>query len=452
MRSFHDGKGGLYPTTIYTGHSDCISEPPLLNPTKEGPDFGLRYPFVDYFNSAIMGCLSLPNITEIKQFLSSMQPLPNDDVYDDGLTQMSFFAEPPDREPSVMSPGENLPPCPLYTLAEMIEAVSLNLTSLNIDWILMNNGDPRNGFYLCERLSALRFPHLRAFQFRNTNSSDTKLPQPVFLFHPSFTPDPEAPNTRGWDIDFLQFMEAHRKLGCLAWPMDRFYSNEQVEEAEAERARTVAMELGRSLTSLRVDGDYSYRRDTQTDQRHEHDLKRERVRRRKFVSQFAAQMTKLRTLKMEGSIPRDEKREVLRALHRCPLEKLVFIGLSYPIGNTWGEDGEDLQEALDGSQIHTQGILEAEAEEAIAESTTITKISKDPDFEFYVKYGWPEGPPLVHTIATFFSDTITELKFCGQNGCPILHRPTGVTSGLLHVCKLEVQTLIMCSKSHFQLK
>jgi hypothetical protein len=94
--------------------------------------------------------------------------------------------------------------------------------------------------------------------------------------------------------------------------------------------------------------------------------------------------------------------------------------------------------------MHIQGVLEPEAEEAIVESTTITKLSKDPDFEFHSKYGWPAGPPLVQTIATFFADTITELKFCGQNGSPILHKPTAVTLGLLYHLRhfQNLQTLI----------
>jgi len=428
MTHFHNGKGGLYPTTIYKRTTDCVFRPPLLNPWREGSDFGLQYPFLDVFNRIIEK--ATPEVDQFFQatYSTDRKSIPRNFVYDENMVQTSFDSD--DNNGLV----EYVPPCPSYTLVTMLQLISSSLISLNIDWILMNKGGELNSMTLCSMLSRLRFPHLRAFQFRNTNVSDTQLPTSVYLLHPLF---PEGPPEDKNDakIDFLEFMEAHPKLECLAWPMDRFYTHECVDSAEAERARVVVMELGRSLISLRVDAEYSVFRDTQTDDRTDHSMKQERHRRRKFISEFAAKMTKIKSLKMEGGIPRDEKREIVRALHRCPLEKLVFISMSYPIGNTWGENGDDLRDLDEGNlqgNIQFTMPLEAEAEEAIDQSTTITKLSKDPQFVFQAKYGWPAGPPLVHTIATFFADTITELKFCGTNGSPILHRPTAVTSGLFH--------------------
>ena len=434
MTHFHNGKGGLYPTTVYKGSPDCVYQPPHMNPWQEESNLSLEYPYVDVFNRAIQK--ATPEVDRYFQaaFSADRKSIPRNYVYDEKMDQASCTDDD-------LKLVENVPPVPSRTLVMLLRSTASNLTSLNLDWILMNKGSSYSGssfnsLFFCEMLAKLRFPHLRAFQYRNANIADTQLPSALYLLHPFVIEPSEDPERDGEvRVDFLEFMEAHTKLECLAWPMDRFYTHECVDSAEAERARHVVMELGRSLTSLRVDAEYSAFRDTQTDDRTDHSLKQERHRRRKFISEFAAQMTKLKSIKMEGGIPRDEKREVVRALHRCPLEKLVFICMSYPIGNTWGENGDALLVLDEGNQhgnIQFAMPLEAEAEEAIAQSTALAKPSKDPEFVFHAKYGWPAGPPLVHTIATFFADTITELKFCGTNGSPILHRPTKITAGLLH--------------------
>ena len=69
-------------------------------------------------------------------------------------------------------------------------------------------------------------------------------------------------------------------------------------------------------------------------------------RRRRFIAEFAPHMTQLRSIKIEGAMPRDERREVLRALYACSLEKIVMIGMSSPIGNSWGHEGQDLHAGL----------------------------------------------------------------------------------------------------------
>lgn len=73
-------------------------------------------------------------------------------------------------------------------------------------------------------------------------------------------------------------------------------------------------------------------------------------------------MHALRGIKIEGGIPLDERRETIRALRNCPLERLTFIGINSVIGNTWGAQGRDLAEAH-----MTEGVaaLEGEDEDAI---------------------------------------------------------------------------------------
>ena len=58
-------------------------------------------------------------------------------------------------------------------------------------------------------------------------------------------------------------------------------------------------------------------------------------------------MTMVTSIKIEGGVPRDERREVIRALHRCPLRKIVMIGICSPLGNTWDLDDTDVIDPTD---------------------------------------------------------------------------------------------------------
>jgi hypothetical protein len=113
----------------------------------------------------------------------------------------------------------------------------------------------------------------------------------------------------------------------------------------------------------------------------------------------------------KGGIPRDEKREILRAIHKCPLEKLVLIGVSFPLGNTWGENGVDIQE-LQHAGYHFHSRLEAENHDSIMSSLKLEPVRPPLDFRFRPTYGWPPSPPLLYSIASLFSSTVRELKFC----------------------------------------
>ncbi|KIW07993.1 uncharacterized protein PV09_01892 [Verruconis gallopava] len=232
----------------------------------------------------------------------------------------------------------------------------------------------------------------------------------------------------------LTFMEHHPNIECLAWPMDGFYDCCRPSEDDREvleRAALVVTNLGRTLTTLRVDCYYTSRGEPQTDEDNDFEAKKLRVRRRRFISEFAAHMTKLKVLKVEGGIPRDEKRELIAATHHSPLEKIVMIGVSCPLGNTWGVNGDDLA-AIDEGHLQFHGLLEPEPEEALIENTKSDLVPATGKVPFKAEYGWPPGPSLLHSIAMHHASTLTELKFCGYNGSPVLHRPTAVTSLLLH--------------------
>ncbi|KAE9974680.1 hypothetical protein EG328_003692 [Venturia inaequalis] len=313
------------------------------------------------------------------------------------------------------------------------------LRCLTLDWV-SSTVSHRNDFAcqvdLFDRLSHLTFPNLRAFQLRNAATDQTRLIPEMFLLEP-----PAIDHKMGLarthqsvsSIDLLGFMERHPKLQALAWPIDRFFSLDRAQsDTDRERMGAVIGNLGRTLVSLRVDSYYMKSGEPQSDMAFGGSKTRVlRGQRRLFISDFAAHMTSLKHLKIEGGIPRDEKRELLRAVHSSPLEKLVMIGTTFPIGNTWGADGHDLQD-IDEGNIQFTGILEAEDEDSIDLAVTLNMPEIPTNFKFIPEYGWSNSPPLMHSIAMHHASTITELKFCGYTGSPVCHRPLPITPGLFY--------------------
>ncbi|KAF2817238.1 uncharacterized protein BDZ99DRAFT_431173 [Mytilinidion resinicola] len=308
----------------------------------------------------------------------------------------------------------------------ILQMSTQSLTNLNLDWVLWRRldsskspEDELKAVEMIDLLSKLRFPNLRAFQMRNAVVQPTKLPDGNYLLDP---------NNYG-ATPFLDFIEAHSKLQCLAWPMDRFYSLRRVPAIVAYRTREVVAHLGRTLLDLRVDSYYEQQGEPMTDESTTSSGLEAKARRRRFIAEFAPQLMKLKQIKMEGGIPRDEKRETIRALHYCPLEKLVLIGVSCPIGNTWGLNAEDLKR-IDEGEHEYPGVLEEEHKDCLL-SLTYGAPTVSRDFRFEPAYGWPPGPPMMYTIAAHHASTITELKFCGYNGSPILSQSTPITQSLL---------------------
>ena len=158
--------------------------------------------------------------------------------------------------------------------ASMFGSMAATLTSLNIDWVITPPGSPRfkRGDY--ERwikwyadLFNLRFPHLKAFQYRNAVAQQTVLPEGLFLFDycTIFTGNNYE---RRWvpgvhhsppflmGLKPLEFFEAHPNLQCLAWPMDQFFSPTRRIDL-SERVQRVIDRLGQTLIDLRVDAFYT---------------------------------------------------------------------------------------------------------------------------------------------------------------------------------------------------
>ena len=307
-------------------------------------------------------------------------------------------------------------------------------------------------------LFALRFPELRAFQFRNAVVYDTMLPAGVYLLDQSgnIGREPADPVQRivrdRLGLSCLEFMEAHQNLRMLAWPMQAFLSDRKSHPDIIPRRQAVINNLGRTLIDLRVDSSYRYDGEHQTEDFY-YDGREDR---RRFVSDFAAHMNKLESIKIEGGVPRDERRETIRALRRCPLKKIVFIGICIPLGNTWGENGCDVPEEYHDQDIPVdRPLLEAEHKEAIHRlGYSPPEPAPNNAEDFQPMYGWPAGPPMAHIIASYHAETITELKFCGYRGAPVLFDPTAITtpmlSGLKYFYKLEQLILSLYLPTQFE--
>lgn len=308
------------------------------------------------------------------------------------------------------SPGDPL----MWLLAKS----SSTLTSLNLDWILWRQGEKDDDFYafnIMQELAQLRFPNLRAFQMRNAVVPQTKLPDDVFLLEDTF----------------LDFLEAHTKIQCLSWPLDRFYSHTKPSPELQSRTRRLVAHLGNVLVDLRLDSYYSGNGETFTDESREIHEQQERVRRRRFISEFAPWMSKVEQVKLEGGIPRDEKKEILRALHSAPLKKIVLIGVTFPIGNTWGPRGDELKALDPGQGSDATYNLEEEDLDAILHSYKHTTPLPS-NFKFEAYYGWRAEAPFLQTIALHHASTVEELKLCGYNGSPVLSFATPITNPLLY--------------------
>ena len=156
----------------------------------------------------------------------------------------------------------------------MFSSMATTLTSLNLDWIMtvpdpnkLRRGDYERWIQLYADLFSLRFPHLKAFQYRNAVTQTSLLPEGLFLFDRStiFTGNdferrwaPGVQVSPPFEIGLkpLEFLEAHANLHCLAWPMDQFFSHTRRSDI-SERVRTVIDRLGQTLVDLRVDAFYT---------------------------------------------------------------------------------------------------------------------------------------------------------------------------------------------------
>jgi len=178
---------------------------------------------------------------------------------------------------------------PANPMMNIIQKSTSTLTSLNLDWLLWRHPESNTddqALMDLHQLSRLRFPQLRAFQLRNAISQESRLPDNIYLFEDTF----------------LEFMEAHPKIQCLAWPIDRFYSHAKASTNIQIRTRQVVAHLGNVLIDLRLESFYSRRGETLTDENREPRGLQGRMRRHRFICEFAPHMYKIQQLKIEGGM------------------------------------------------------------------------------------------------------------------------------------------------------
>lgn len=317
--------------------------------------------------------------------------------------------------PAIVPPTPTVPMGPMQWLFQSSQST---LTRLDLDWVLWRqreiNDEHDVSSQFLRQLASMRFPRLLAFQLRNAVLPLTKLPTDVFLLEDTF----------------LSFFEAHPRIKCLAWPIDKFYSHTRPSAETQSRCRRLIAHLAMVLTDLRLDSYYAGNGEPTTDNSTTIQDAQQRIRRRRFIAEFAPHLRRVKQIKLEGGIPRDEKREILRALHYCPLQKIVFIGVSFPVGNTWGAGGARLK-ALDAGHA-TDFAWDLEEEDHAGMLAAYRRRNYVPEpFVFVPEFGWAAEPPLLHTLALHHAATIQELKICGYNGCPILSYLSSDTTPLL---------------------
>lgn len=309
-----------------------------------------------------------------------------------------------------------LPMSPVEPLHWLLERSASTITSLNLDWILWRrkvDDDYDRSLHTLQALSRLRFPHLRAFQIRNAILPHTRLPKGVYLLEETF----------------LEFMEEHPKIQCLGWPLDKVYSHTNPSVDVQSRSRKLVAHLATMLVDLRIDTQYNGHGEPPTDRSTEREERLERICRRRFIAEFVPHLRKVQQIKLEGGIPRDEKREILRALHWCPIKKIVMIGVAFPVGNTWGSQGNLLKQLDPGSL----GDYDLEDEDVDGILASYRQGFHMPEvFTFEPNYDWSPQAPLLQTIALHHASTVEELKICGYDGCPILSYSTTINSTLLN--------------------
>ncbi|KAI9841267.1 MAG: hypothetical protein M1837_000803 [Sclerophora amabilis] len=286
-------------------------------------------------------------------------------------------------------------PCGL--ILTILHASSITLVSLNLDWITCFR-DILGSFWANLPI----FPNLRSLQLRNGVLKASKLDAEAQLFNPGSV--------------FFAFLKQHTQLESLAWPIEHFFpSSREDEMIERTEVRDVINQMSRTLTHLRIDARIAPNGEPDTDlsavistTNNNHGFTPEsQDRRKRFIDWFAAEMRALESLKIEGGIPRDETRAIISAVGRCPLKKLVIIGICWPLGD-----------------------------------------SKSPN-EIVIS-------PVLHEVAAKFPHSIEELKFCGFKGSPILDWPHNMTAfadvvaPLRQMVKLRTLTMALSLDKMFE--
>ncbi|MCJ1245815.1 hypothetical protein MMC30_003019 [Trapelia coarctata] len=288
-------------------------------------------------------------------------------------------------------------------LNSIVKAEESTLASITFDWLL-------NGEAIVKALTQYEpfFPRLKALQVRNAVEAPATLDGPLHQLDQSLL----------FGQVWLDFLQRHPNIECLAWPMESFIQEPGII---TDNIRSVLSTLGSRLKELRVDAQVlPYVDDTSAALSHSSPqaLKRQL----QFVELVAPHMRSLEVLKIEGTIPAEVRYQLLQTLQHCPLQKVVVIGLYWAVTNTWGDcdyDDErfwklEVTDPIPWTDTRTSNVIHPEGHEpagqtALSPSSTQVAI------------------PVLDMLSRFQASTITELKFCGFRGAPTLLYPSPKT-------------------------
>ncbi|KAI9819242.1 MAG: hypothetical protein M1827_007398 [Pycnora praestabilis] len=187
-------------------------------------------------------------------------------------------------------------------VSTLLEASSSTLKYIDLDWIF----GPHGCIPLYHQLNSIRFNNLRALQVRN--SALLEAGPELFLLHEGL----------------FGFLGRHSGIQCLGWPIDRFFA----PSAESNIVQdpdfcNVVSTLGRTLKELRLGTTFGKSLDGAGT---ESIGKEAWESRRLFIEHFATYMLVLNVLKFRGTVPTLETQNLIHALKRCPIQKLVLEG------------------------------------------------------------------------------------------------------------------------------
>ena len=274
-------------------------------------------------------------------------------------------------------------------LEDLLSASSSTLTSLTLDWVIDQTATVR-------AIAGLTFPHLKAFQVRNAVLDDAQLPQMIdwYLFSPLW----------------LAFLNRHPKIQCLAWPMQHFLPDNR---AITSRECSIVSQVCQGLKQIRIDSPIIHTNSDAADILTPYAW----TKLKEFVTKVAPFLTSLQSIKIEGSIPYQITDALFRALHASPLCKVVIIGLLFPVKFFWGNLHQRHRKDLYLNQFDVQEQLKWDI---IATDSPETQSDEVQTLSMREQ----RQPPFLLMLAQSQAPTITQLKFCGFYGAPILQQPS----------------------------
>ena len=327
-------------------------------------------------------------------------------------------------------------------ILSLLNASASTLTSFNLDWLL-------GGQTLVMGLPADRpyFPNLRALQVRNAVEEYAKLP-----YHDSC-----CLFSKPW----LDFIKRHPKIQCLAWPLERLIPSREIEKFREESDHEAINHLCHTLKELRLDTWIDTSAELGADRQNESSM-RTRLHRRAFIDTLAPKLTALESFKLEGSVNYSDRNEIMRALHQCPLRKVVIIGSCWPVHDSWADLspddrwrlGHSVWDIRDPIPWQTLNTISSEQPNGFQPQHTHTSRTYEEASPFEHLQNHNVSNMLLETLALTQASTITELKFCGFKSAPPLSYPAPEThrqlSFLAHFHNLTYLTTAIWLSTYFQ--